>query len=122
MPTDTPALRFLLVHGEELFPGVPIVFVDADRDFLAAQKLPPNVTGVTGFPDIAGTLELVQRVHPHTQRVAVIVGTSPPDKEMERVAQQAFESFAGQLEFVWLRGMPVDELVATLNALSYNFV
>jgi len=25
MPTDVPALRFLLVHGEDLFPGVPIV-------------------------------------------------------------------------------------------------
>jgi len=122
MPTDTPALRFLLVHGEELFPGVPIVFVDADRDFLAAQELPRNVTGVTAFLDINGTLELVQRVHPHTQRVALIVGTSPPDKEMERVAQQALESFAGQLEFVWLRGMPVDELVAALNALPEQTV
>jgi len=122
MPTDVPALRFLLVHGEDLFPGVPIVFVDADRHFVAAQKLPRNVTGVTGFPDIAGTLELVQHVHPGTQRVAVIVGSSPPDKAMERVAQQAFEAFAGQLEFVWLRGMPVDEIIATLNALPERTV
>jgi signal transduction histidine kinase len=122
MPTDVPALRFLLVHGEELFPGVPIVFVDADRDFVAAQKLPPNVTGVTGFLDITGTLELIQHVHPDTQRVAVIVGSSPSDKAMERVAQQAFESFAGRLEFVWLRGMPVDELIKAVNTLPEKTV
>jgi signal transduction histidine kinase len=122
MPTDVPALRFLLVHGEELFPGVPIVFVDADRDFVAAQKLPPNVTGVTGFLDITGTLELIQHVHPGTQRVAVIVGSSPSDKAMERVAQQAFESFAGRLEFVWLRGMPVDELIKAVNTLPEKTV
>jgi signal transduction histidine kinase len=122
MPTDVPALRFLLVHGEELFPGVPIVFVDADRDFVAAQKLPPNVTGVTGFLDITGTLELIQHVHPDTQRVAVIVGSSPSDKALERVAQQAFESFDGRLEFVWLRGMPVDELIKAVNTLPEKTV
>jgi len=122
MPTDVPALRFLLVHGEDLFPGVPIVFVDADREFVAARELPPNVTGVICFLDINGTLELIQQVHPGTQRVAVIVGSSPADKAMEHVAQQVFESFAGQLEFVWLRGMPVAEVVATLNALPERTV
>jgi signal transduction histidine kinase len=122
MPTDTPALRFLLVHGEKLFPGVPIVFVDADRNFVAAQELPPNVTGVTGFLDITGTLELIQHVHPDTQRVAVIIGSSSYDKAMEREARQAIESYAGQLEFVWLRGMPVDEVVTALNALPEQTV
>ena len=122
MSTDVPALRFLLVHGEELFPGVPIVFVDADRDFVAAQKLPPNVTGVTGYLDITGTLELVLHIHPGTQRVAMIVGSSQLDKTIERVARQAAESFAGRVEFVWLRGMPVDEVVEALNALPERTV
>jgi len=120
--TDTPALQFLLEHGENLFPGVPIVFVDADRKFLAAQKLPPNVTGVFGFLDISGTLELVLHVHPDTQRVAMIVGSSKLDKTIERVARQAAESFAGRVEFVWLRGMPADEVVEALNALPERTV
>ena len=122
MSTDVPALQFLLVHGEALFPGVPIVFVDADRDFVAGQELPPNVTGVTDFLDVKGTLELIQHVQPDTQRVAVIVGSSPSDKEMERVAQQAFESFADRLEFVWLRGMPLDALIKAVNALPEQTV
>jgi signal transduction histidine kinase len=122
MPTDTPALRFLLVHGEDLFPGVPIVFVDADRNFVAAQELPPNVTGVTGFLDITGTLELIQQVHPDTQRVAVIVGSSSYDEAIEREARQVIESYAGQLEFVWLRGMSVAEVVTALNALPEQTV
>jgi signal transduction histidine kinase len=120
--TDTPALRFLLIHGEDLFPDVPIVFADADRDFVAAQKLPPNVTGVTNFLDISGTLELALRLHPDTQRVAMIVGSAQYDKAMERVAQSAIESFADRVEFVWLRGMPVDELVPALNALPERTV
>jgi signal transduction histidine kinase len=122
IPTDTPALRFLLIHGEDLFPQVPIVFADADRDFVRAQKLSPNITGVTGFLDISGTLELALSLHPDTQRVAIIVGSSQYDKAMEHAAQPAFESFAGRVEFVWLRGMPVGELVDTLNALPQRTV
>jgi signal transduction histidine kinase/ABC-type uncharacterized transport system substrate-binding protein len=120
--TDTPALRFLLVHGEELFPGLPIVFVDADRDFVSARQLPPNVTGITGFLDVAGTLELILRVHPDTQRVAVVVGSGPYDKEFAGVAQPAIESFGDRVEFVWLHGMPVDELVEALNTLPARTV
>jgi len=120
--TDTLALRFLLAYGGELFPGVPIVFLDADREFVAARKLPANVTGVTGFLDIKGTLELVLHVHPDTQRVAVIVGSSVLDKDYERVARQAVDSFASRIEFVWLRGVPVDELVEALNNLPERTV
>jgi signal transduction histidine kinase len=115
--TDTPALRFLLIHGEDLFAELPIVFADADPAFVSAQKLRPNVTGVTGFLDISGTLELALRLQPDAQRVAVIVGSAQYDKAMEHAAQPAIESFANRVEFVWLRGMLVDELVDTLNAL-----
>lgn len=122
IPTDTPALRFLLIYGEDLFPEVPIVFADADRHFVRAQKLPPNITGVTAFLDISGTLELALLLQPDTQRVAVIVGSSQYDRAMEHAAQPAIESFADRVEFVWLRGMPVDELVDTLNTLPARTV
>jgi len=47
VPTCTPALRFLFEHGEELFPGIPIVFLGADNRFVAARELPPHITGIT---------------------------------------------------------------------------
>jgi len=122
IPTDTPALRLLLIHGEDLFPGVPIVFADADRDFVNAQKLPPNITGVTGFLDISGTLDLILRLHPDTQRLAMIVGSAEYDKALETAAQPAIEPFADRLEFVWLRGMQADALVDTLNSLPERTV
>lgn len=108
--TYTPALRFLLSYGEDLFPGVPIVFVGADHRVVAAQELPPKVTGITGFADIAGTLDLALHAHPNTQRVAVIVGSGPVDVVFERDAREALSSFDGKVEFVWLQGLPIDEL------------
>jgi hypothetical protein len=88
IPTDTPALRFLLEYGEKLFPGVSILFLDVDSEFVASQKLPHIITGITGFLDIAGTLELALRVHPATQQIAVIIGAGPIDEAYERRARQ----------------------------------
>jgi ABC-type uncharacterized transport system substrate-binding protein len=64
IPTYTPALQFLLEHGEELLPVIPIVFCGADDQFVASQKVAAHIIGVTTHRDIAGTLQLALRVHP----------------------------------------------------------
>jgi signal transduction histidine kinase len=120
--TDTPALRFLLEYGEKLFPGVSILFLDADSEFVASQKLPPNFTGITAFLDIAGTLELALRVHPATQRVAVIVGVGPIGERFERRARQVLQPYQDRLEFLWLKGIPLDELTAAVHQLPQDSV
>ena len=122
IPTYTPALQFLLDYGEELFPGVPIVFLGADSRFVATRKLPPHITGITTYLDISGTLELALQVHPGTRRVAVIVGSSPIDKEFERKARQALQPFEGRVEFIWLQGMPLDELTDAVRRLPHDTV
>ncbi len=91
IPTYTPAFRFLLKYGEELFPGIPIVFLGADSRFVATQELAPNITGITTHRDIAGTLELALQVNPDARRVAVIVGSGSIDKNFENDARQALQ-------------------------------
>jgi signal transduction histidine kinase/ABC-type uncharacterized transport system substrate-binding protein len=122
IPTDTPALRFLLEYGESLFPGIPILFLDADRQFVASQKLPPHVIGITAFLDIAGTLELALRVHPATQRIAVIIGAGPIDEAYERRARQVLQPSERGIEFLWLKGMPLNELTAAVHQLPRNSI
>ena len=43
---DDGATDILLNYGEELFPGVPIVFVGADRKTLQRDFLKPNMTSL----------------------------------------------------------------------------
>ena len=43
-----PSLQFLLRHGEEIFPGTPIVFCGADASDLQGITLRPNITGAGG--------------------------------------------------------------------------
>ncbi len=110
IPTYTPALQFLLDYGEELFPGVPIVFCGASSRFLETVQLRPNITGVSSFWDIAGTVKLALQLQPDTRRVMVIVGAGAMDQKFERVARAALLEFENKLEFSWIRGAPLAEL------------
>jgi ABC-type uncharacterized transport system substrate-binding protein len=117
IPTYTPALRFLLEHGEEAFPGVPIVFCGADVEFVTARKLPPHVTGVPVKRDFVGTLGLMAEVNPGLRQVAVVVGSGDMDRQWEADARKALEPYAGRFEFTWLRGLPLRELADAVKAL-----
>lgn len=120
--TYTSALQFLLGYGKDVFPGIPIVFCDADSQFVAAQQLPPNVTGITINVDIKGTLELISQVHPDAQRVAAIVGSDDIDKNYGRKAKRAARLFEGRFAFSWLEGLPLDELVKAVKNLPGHTV
>ena len=61
------ALDFALRHREELFPGVPIVFMVMDPKDVDASHLPVDVAGVAVHADVAGTLALALRLQPERQ-------------------------------------------------------
>jgi signal transduction histidine kinase len=122
VPAYTPALRFLLAHGEHLFPGVPIVFLGADGEFVAARQLPQHVTGTTLRVDIAGTLDLALNLHPDTRRVALIAGSDPHGTLLERQARKVLPAFTDRVELIWLRGMPLEELLEAVIELPEQTV
>lgn len=117
IPTYTPALDFLIEHGSDLFPDVPVVFLAADSGFVASRKLPSHFTGITSRLDIAGTLELALHLQPDLRQVAMIVGAGKTDKVVEEGARAALQPYEGEVEFIWLRGMPIDELIETISTL-----
>jgi PAS domain S-box-containing protein len=110
-------LDFALENRQGLFPGVPIVFTAVDRREIAARRLPPDVIGVPIEMDLAGTLDLALRLHPDTRRVFVVAGSSPFDAAWTAEARQAFARLDGRLEFVYLTGLPMDELLDRVAAL-----
>ena len=122
IPVYTPALQFLLDHGESLFPGVPIVFLGADNRFVTSRQLAPHITGISSISDIAGTLELALHVHPRTGQVAVITGSGEVGEQLESDARQAFQPYEDRLEFMWLRGLPLAELTEAVNELPDDTV
>lgn len=120
--TYTPALQFLLKHGPEAFPGVPVVFSGAEFPRGDRPSLPPNVTGVTTRRDFAGTFELMSRLHPDMQRIVLVAGSSRMDNQWEQAARQALQPYEKKFEFIWLRGLPSRELAEAVKALPAHSV
>jgi len=105
------ALDFTLKYRDQLFPGAPIVFVAVDQREVESRHLPPDVVGVPIRMDLDSTLDLALRLHPNTRRVYVIAGSAPFDTAWAAEARRTFGHRADRLEFVYLTGLPMDELV-----------
>jgi signal transduction histidine kinase len=104
-------LDFAVKFREELFPGVPIVFVAVDEREVKARRLPPDVIGVPIRMDLTRTCDLALRLHPDTRRVFVVAGSSPFDAEWVAEARRTFRVHEDRVEFVYLTGLPMDELL-----------
>lgn len=110
-------LDFVLAHREELFPGAPVVYVAVEERELRGRTLPADVFGVPGRRDLTGTLDLALRLHPGTRRVAVVAGAADYDRFWEAEARRVFAPYAGRVEFDYLTGLPMADLLARVAAL-----
>ena len=89
------ALRFLLAHRDDLFPGVPIGFTAVEKKTGVDFVLPPDVTGVWVEIDWRGALEAALQLQPQTRRVVVVGGTTDIDRLWIRRARDAFSAYKG---------------------------
>jgi signal transduction histidine kinase/ActR/RegA family two-component response regulator/ABC-type uncharacterized transport system substrate-binding protein len=74
--TDNNALTFLVRYRDDLFLNTPVVFCGING---FNDNMLKGVKGFTGFDeksDFRGTLELALKIHPKTQNVALVSGTS----------------------------------------------
>ena len=110
-------LDFVLAHRADVFPGAPVVYVAVEERELRARTLPPDVVGVPLRRDVTGTLDLALRLHPDTRRVAVVCGADPYDRYWEAEARRAFAPYADRLEFDYLTGLPIGDLLNRVAAL-----
>jgi PAS domain S-box-containing protein len=107
----SPALDFATTHRAEIFPGVPIIYCLVEEREIQARKLPVDVIGAPVKLDLAGTLDLALRLHPQTRHVFVVSGKAKFDAYWEAQARQTFRAYENEREFVYLSGLPMQELV-----------
>jgi len=70
---DGPAMAFVLEHREELFPGAFIIFAGTKIDTIPMNLSQENITGTLQKTEIAGTLQVMLQLHPHTSQVLVVL-------------------------------------------------
>src|SRR5260370_34725816 len=112
-----PAFDFLLTNGELIFPSASIVFCGLDKRQLGTRPLPSNVYGVLVKREFAPTLDLVLRLHPTTEHVVVVAGTSDYDTRLLLQAQEEFRPYENRVSFTYLTELPLEQLLSTLSLL-----
>jgi PAS domain S-box-containing protein len=108
-----PAINFMRLYGDELFPGIPIVaygVLDMLRDWDPRRPLAAALSKV----DIKGTLELALRLQPRTREVLLISGVSPGDQWLQSLARQQLTELKNRVKITYLSDIALEDLEKTV--------
>lgn len=106
------ALNFLIQHGEELWPKVPIIFCGLEEGRREKLKiLRPNITGIFGDARFGNQLETILKIHPETKQIIVIVGASRTERFIEARVRQTLPNTLNHIDFNYLNDMGFDEIL-----------
>ena len=114
LANTTPALRFVLSYRDELFAGVPIVYVAGPLD--ATFRTVPLATGLISDVTFGETMELALKLHPSVRRVFVVARTANPEGYTERV-RTALQRFTSQVEITYISETSLAGLLAAVKAI-----
>ncbi len=118
--SDNNALDFVLSSRDEIFSGVPVVFCginNFDESMIAGQN---EVTGVVEDADMRATIELAIRLRPETENIAVISDMTETDEANRAGLEQVKPLFENKVRFIYLKGLPAEDLRAELSKLPGN--
>jgi ABC-type uncharacterized transport system substrate-binding protein len=118
---DIAATQFLNDYNEELFPGVPSVFI-SDSEQLKNVSLKSNKTGVATEINIKGTIDIALELQPDTRRIAVISGTSAMDLLYLTKVRHALKSYEDRLAFIDMAGLPMKDILERVARLPDHTV
>ncbi len=121
------ALAYLLEEGKDLFPGVPVVNVIADPDFLRPEIRSEyesrmslmNRTFVI-MPFSMGTDPTVRSIldlRPDTRNLLVVSGSENLDRQMAESTRRGLEPWRRKLQIEYLIGLPLEEVLERVSAL-----
>jgi two-component system, cell cycle sensor histidine kinase and response regulator CckA len=114
------ASDFALKNRKELFPQTPIVMEFSEPSTGDLQLGPEERSFITGMKfkeEPSRTLDLALQLQPDTQRVVVVVGSSPSEKfwlEQHRIDLARFE---GKVTLTYLTDLPMDAILKQVTHL-----
>jgi signal transduction histidine kinase len=104
-------LRAILPHRDELFPGVPVVFVAVDKAMTRNLTLAPDVSGVWLGASWSGTLDAALALRPATRRAIVVSGAGVVDRVWLAEARRQLAPFQDRVEIEYVTDVAVADLV-----------
>jgi diguanylate cyclase (GGDEF)-like protein len=98
-------LRFLLdTYGQQMFPGVPVVF---PRDESAAlEALPEDDFVAAKKSDFLKSVDIIFRTRPDTKTVYVVLGDSDEERDIRRNMEHVAQAYRDRARFVFTGDLP----------------
>ena len=109
-----PTLEFLTRYRDELFPGVPIVYLVGKRPDMGT-KLPAS-TGFWNGVKSRDTLELALKLQPDIEQVYVIIGRLN-NNVVDNATRESLKEFENKVSIHYLLGLHLDEVLAKVKTL-----
>ena len=122
MTLDNSALNLMLKFGNELFPGVPVVFAGVNgysADMLKGRR---NITGVAEIEDVLGTLNLALTINPDIKTVFAVHDYTSSGFAVRRDMESVAEKFKGKVTVEYTPDETVDDLVSQLKVLHQDAI
>jgi hypothetical protein len=105
LASHNEASQFLLDHGAELFPGVPLVVSGEERTAHRRPSLPSHATSVIIAEDISGTIDLALSLLPDLRHIFVVAGGSLTSHLQVEEAHRHLHGKDARLEYTYLTGL-----------------
>ena len=128
VPVSYSAIQFLLKEGKTLFPGTPMVVLfnvrrlDELRQHIASGIAGRSVTGLAATDEPSRTLDLALRLQPDTERVVIVVGSSPVEKYWLEQLEHDFLPYRRTIEVTYLTGLSMNEFLSRVANLPPHTV
>lgn len=119
--TDDNAMSFVLDHGEQLFPGVPIFFSGVNNYGIKVRISPTQVTGVFEKKEIVPNLALMQRIAPDIRDITILGDASETYRAIEKEIRTELINQPG-LRATYISASRLDDLIQQLQASRSGFV
>ena len=111
VPMGGAGASFAARHHDRLFRKTPVILVGAEPRMIPPGFLGKNVTLVTQPIDLPGMIGQILVMKPETQRIAVVFGASEIERKWASDCRREFASFADRLEFIWLDGLTLADML-----------
>jgi len=118
---DDAALAFLVARHDQLFPGVPVVFLGINSEALIAQADPTVYTGLREVFRLGDNVTLATTLRPATRRI-VVVGDATPTAAVQLDLYRAIARDRPDLTFTFLDGgqVSLEQIVEALSTTTSN--
>jgi len=112
-----PAARFVQQHRPQLFPSTPMLFTAVEQRRVPFSTLSANDTVVATSSDHAAVIKNILAVLPDTDKIAVVIGTSPNEQYWLGQLRSAFQPFTDRVAFTWFNDLSFDDMLKRSAAL-----